>query len=216
MNTSQINTLPLSTQFRTEPLETERINCDTYGNPRIIIHYTQISTDYEKAKEIAKTQHGTVYRSKRNKGYFVFTSGSSDFLTITRKLFVEMDGVSLVKEFEYGEIPEFKKFINHWVINNHRRLHVDFRGEKGVQNMPLLRDYEHILGLPYTSSGSFAAIWADTNYHIFRYTSPNKTQKLVGFSYFTDGINKVPVAIFDYEYQNKNGEWVEDTEYRFM
>lgn len=59
-----------------------RVNCDSFGNPRVIVHYLSLANDYDTARKIAKKQFGTVYRGKDFGGGFVFQCYNRDALIL--------------------------------------------------------------------------------------------------------------------------------------
>lgn len=49
-----------------------RVNHDTYGNPRVVVHYLAIDDNYKTALEKARTIGGSRYRAKSFGGGIVF------------------------------------------------------------------------------------------------------------------------------------------------
>lgn len=57
-----------------------RINNDTNGNPRYVIHFLQLANDYTRALYLAKTIGGRKFHNKQYGGGIVFQSYNTDTL----------------------------------------------------------------------------------------------------------------------------------------
>jgi hypothetical protein len=57
-----------------------RINNDTNGNPRYVIHYQQLADNYERALYLAKKLGGRKFHNKQYGGGIAFQSYNTDIL----------------------------------------------------------------------------------------------------------------------------------------
>ena len=57
-----------------------RINNDTNGNPRFVIHYLQLADSYERALYLSRPLGGRKFHNKQYGGGIAFTSYNTDEL----------------------------------------------------------------------------------------------------------------------------------------
>lgn len=69
-----------------------RINNDTNGNPRYVIHYLQLADSYERALFLAKKIGGRKFHNKQYGGGIVFQSYNIDALK---------EKINQIKQSEY-------------------------------------------------------------------------------------------------------------------
>ena len=61
-------------EINNETIEYFRIDNDTHGNPRYVIHFLELHNDYNEAIKIARSFGGQKYRAKWFGGGIVFQS----------------------------------------------------------------------------------------------------------------------------------------------
>lgn len=62
-------------------LDFKRIKNDSFGNPRYLLHFLRLNTEYNEALKLSKKLGGCKYRGKDFGGGIVFQSYSLDELT---------------------------------------------------------------------------------------------------------------------------------------
>lgn len=63
-----------------EDISLHQIDNDGYGNPRYVVHFTQLADTYEKAVKLGNKIGGRKYHNKRYGGGIVFQSYNTDDL----------------------------------------------------------------------------------------------------------------------------------------
>jgi hypothetical protein len=69
-----------------------RINNDTNGNPRFVVHYLQLADTYERALYLGRQLGGRKFHNKQYGGGISFTTYNTDKLA---------ESISQIKEAEY-------------------------------------------------------------------------------------------------------------------
>ena len=69
----------IHTDKKGNKIECYRVNNDTNGNPRYVIHYLDLHNDYNEALKISRKFGGKVYRGKDFGGGIVFQSYNLDY-----------------------------------------------------------------------------------------------------------------------------------------
>lgn len=82
-----------------------RIDNDTNGNPRYVIHWLAVADTYDKALKIAKRIGGKKYHNKKYGGGIVFQSYNIDD---TAKKLSQESSIGAVKIIQKGETPKSK------------------------------------------------------------------------------------------------------------
>lgn len=82
-----------------------RIDNDTNGNPRYVIHWLAVADTYDKALKIAKRIGGKKYHNKKYGGGIVFQSYN---ISETAKRLSQESSIGAVKIIQKGETPKSK------------------------------------------------------------------------------------------------------------
>lgn len=179
-----------------KPVEFTKVSQDVYGNPRYVCHFLNfinagdeikanhsnsdifgINTQYEIALRKSRELGGRKFHNKQYGGGIVFQSYNTNALS-DRIREIQQVNTDFVKEFSRSDFRKVERAIfKHFTTHTYQFLETHGQPLKPFKPL-LMEQIETTLGLAYTSSSDYAALWVCNS----GYLMADETHHFIGFT----------------------------------